>query len=167
MTIISKHFDPETVEWRRVFDDTQTPRVDFEYSLLGYDLPSQRLDMLIKFAPDGHCRRHRHIASTMTVVLEGEQHLSEIQPDGSTKSIVRKKGEYALAPIDALMHDEWGGPEGGLLIYSMHAPTGVIFEYYDENLENPWSYSIEDFVNDWNSGAIYGWKSETPKAATG
>ena len=72
-----------------------------------------------------------------------------------------------LAPIDALMHDEWGGPEGGLLIYSMHAPTGVIFEYYDENLENPWSYSIEDFVNDWKSGAIYGWKSETPKAATG
>jgi hypothetical protein len=103
----------------------------------------------------------------MTVVLEGEQHLSEIQPDGSTKSIVRKKGEYALAPIDALMHDEWGGSEGGLLIYSMHAPTGVIFEYYDENLENPWSYSIEDFVNDWNSGAIYGWKSETPQAATG
>ena len=45
--------------------------------------------------------------------------------------------------------------------------AGVIFEYYDENLENPWSYSIEDFVNDWNSGAIYGWKSETPKAATG
>jgi hypothetical protein len=45
--------------------------------------------------------------------------------------------------------------------------AGVIFEYYDENLENPWSYSIKDFVNDWSSGAIYGWKSETPKAATG
>ena len=80
MTIISEHFDSETVEWRHVFDDTQTPRVDFEYSLLGYDLLSQRLDMLIKFAPDGHCRRHRHIASTKTVVLDGGQHLSEIPP---------------------------------------------------------------------------------------
>ena len=49
----------------------------------------------------------------------------------------------------------------------MHAPNDVIFEYYDENLENPWSYTIQDFVSDWNSGEIYGWKSESSEAAAG
>ena len=49
----------------------------------------------------------------MTLVLEGEQHLAELQPDGTSKSIVRKKGNCALASVDALVHDEWGGDDGG------------------------------------------------------
>jgi hypothetical protein len=29
----------------------------------------------------------------------------------------------------------------------MHAPDGILFEYYDENMENPWTLSIEEFVD--------------------
>ena len=161
MTAISGRYDLQSVEWRHVFDPgSPGPRVEFEYSLLGFDLPSQRLDMLLRFAKHGHCRRHRHIASTMTLVLEGEQHLAELQPDGTSKSIVRKKGDYALASVDALVHDEWGGDDGGTVIYSMHAPDGIFFEYYDENMENPWTLSIEEFVDSWTNGTIYGWRPE-------
>jgi hypothetical protein len=65
---ISKSFDPQAVEWRRVTDpDYKDYKIDFEYSLLGYDLESGRLDMLLRDAKGrGHCRRHRHVASTLT-----------------------------------------------------------------------------------------------------
>ena len=60
MPTISRRFDLQAVEWRRVTDPGVTAfRVDFEYSLLGYDLPSGRLDMLLRYGPGCHCRRHR------------------------------------------------------------------------------------------------------------
>ena len=92
MPVISTSFDLTNVEWRRVHD-TSDPDfyIDFEYSLLGYDLPSGRLDMLLRYGKGGHCRRHRHLASTVTLVLEGEQFLTELLPDGTTKKIYRKK----------------------------------------------------------------------------
>ena len=92
MAVISRQYEPNNVEWRRVLDDSDPElRIDFCYSLLGFHLESGRLDMLLRFANGGHCRRHRHIASTVTLVLEGEQCLAETQPNGSTKLIVRKK----------------------------------------------------------------------------
>ena len=160
MVKISDTFDFDTVEWRRVTDPEETAyKIDFEFSLLGYDIPSGRLDMLLRYADGrGHCRRHRHVASTMTMVLEGEQHLTEMQPDGSSKYIFRKKGDYALANPDALPHTESGGDEGGTVLLSMYAPDGVLFEYFDENMENPWTLTIEDYVKAWETGGVYGAK---------
>ena len=155
---ISKSFDPKSVEWRRVTDPACTDyQIDFEYCLLGYDIPNGRLDMLLRYATGrGHCRRHRHVASTLTLVLEGEQHLLEIQPDGSTKAIARKAGDYALGSPDALPHMECGGEQGGTVILSMTAPDGILFEYFDENMENGWTLSIEQYVDAWNNGTPYG-----------
>ncbi len=161
MTALFNHYDPEKVKWLHVTDPSNTSyHVDFEYSLLGYDLASGRLDMMLRYINQGHCRRHRHRASTMTLVLEGEQHLDELQPDGTRKRIVRKKGDYALAPVDALPHDEWGGEHGGTVIYSLHAPDGIIFEFYSEDMTRTWTTSIEEYVESWNKGADYGWMTE-------
>ena len=167
MPIISRTFDLQSVEWRRVTDaNSKDIRVDFEYSLLGYDLPSGRLDMLLRFGKGGHCRRHRHLASTVTLVLEGEQFLAEMLPDGSTRNVHRKKGEYALAAADALPHDEWGGAEGGTVLLSMTAPDGILFEYFDENMRNGWTLSIEQYVESWNNGTVYGAAPSTGVATT-
>ena len=161
MPVISKSF--ESVEWRRVTDpNCKDFRVDFEYSLLGYDMPSGRLDMLLRYGKGGHCRRHRHVASTVTLVLEGEQFLKEMLPDGTTKSVHRKKGDYALAPADAHPHDEHGGEEGATVLLSMTAPDGIIFEYFDENMENGWTLSIAEYVESWNNGTVYGEARRTP-----
>lgn len=158
MPAVSTSFDLQAVEWRRVTDpECKAFRVDFEYSLLGYDLPSGRLDMLLRFGKGGgHCRRHRHVASTVTLVLEGEQFLTEMQPDGTTRAIHRKKGDYALAAADALPHDEHGGDDGGTVLLSMTAPDGVLFEYFDETMEKRWTVSIAEYVESWNSGTVYG-----------
>ena len=157
MPAISKSFDLRSVEWRRVTDpNSKDFRVDFEYSLLGYDLPCGRLDMLLRYGKGSHCRRHRHVASTVTLVLEGEQFLKEMLPDGTTRNVHRKKGDYALAPADAHPHDEWGGEEGGTILLSMTAPDGIVFEYFDENMENPWTVSIVEYVESWGNGTVYG-----------
>ena len=158
MPVLSPSFDPRSVEWRHVTDpDCKDFKVDFEYSLLGYDIAGGRLDMLLRYAKGrGHCRRHRHVASTLTLVMEGEQHLLESQPDGTTKSISRKTGDYALAAPDALPHIEGGGDDGGTILLSMTAPDGLLFEYFDENMENGWTLSIEQYVDAWNKGTPYG-----------
>jgi len=167
MPIISKSFDLQSVEWRHVTEpNCKDYHVDFEYSLLGYDLPSGRLDMLLRYAKSGHCRRHRHIASTVTLVLEGEQFLEEMRPDGTILSVHRRKGDYALAPADAYPHDEHGGDEGGTILLSMAAANGVLFEYFDENMENGWTLSIEEYVNSWNNGTVYGAAPDTSKLTT-
>jgi len=158
MPILSPSFDPKSVAWRRVTDPTCTEfKIDFEHCLLGYDSAAGRLDMLLRYAAGrGHCRRHSHVASTLTLVLEGEQHLLEIQADGSRKAITRKAGDYALAPPDALPHIECGGDDGGTVLLSMTAPDGILFEYLDESMSNGWRLSIAQYVEAWNAGATYG-----------
>jgi hypothetical protein len=157
MPIVSDSFDFDTVEWRRVRDTSCDDfLVDFQYSLLGYDLPSGRLDMLLRYGEGGHCRRHRHIASTVTLVLEGEQFLTEKLPDGTTRSVHRKKGDYALAAADAHPHDEHGGTKGGTVLLSMTTTDGRLFEYFDENMKSLGSVSIVEYVDSWNRGVAYG-----------
>lgn len=152
----------DDVEWRRIRDPERTTyRVDFEYSLLGHDISSGRLDMLLRYAPDfGHCRRHRHVASTMTLVLEGEQHLVEQGADGAEHTISRKKGDYALAKADARPHLEHGGRSGGIVLLSMVALDGILFEYFGETPNDKWTVSVSEFVRDWDSGVSYGSKRQ-------
>ena len=157
MPVIADSFDLQRVEWRHVTGPHgKGTRVDFEYSLLGYDLPSGRLDMLLRFGKWGYCRRHSHVASTVTLVLEGEQILKEMLPDGTPRSVHRKKGDYALAPADALPHDEHGGENGGVVLLSMTAHHGILFEYFDENMANRWTLSIDEFVESWKNGTFHG-----------
>ncbi len=158
MPRVGTSFDPNAVVWRRVID-TSSPdfKVDFEYSLLGYDLAAGRLDMLLRYARGrSHCRRHRHVALTVTLVLDGEQHVTDVLPDGPGATVSRRKGDYALAPADALPHLEHGGENGGTVLLSMSSPSGILFEYLDENMQNGYSLSIQEFVAAWEQGVPFG-----------
>ncbi len=155
---VSSSYDPEKVEWRNYKDlNNKDFKIDFDYCLLGYDIQNGRLDMLLRY-PEGksHCRRHRHIASTLTLVLQGEQFLTEVNEDGSKTLIHRKQGDYALAKSDAYPHLEHGGEKGGTVFLSMQAKEGILFEYFDENMSNSWTVSVEEFVKSWQEGATYG-----------
>ena len=33
---------------------------------------------------------------------------------------------------------------------------GILFEYFDENMSNSWTVSVEEFVKSWQEGATYG-----------
>ena len=158
MPRIGTSFDPNAVTWRHVVDPSCTEfKVDFEYSLLGYDLAAGRLDMLLRYGKgQAHCRRHRHVALTATLVLDGEQHVTDVHPDGTRTTISRKKGYYALAPADALPHLEHGGEGGGTVLLSMSAPDGVLFEYLDDNYCGVHRLTIQEFADAWNQGVPFG-----------
>ena len=169
MPRISDSFDLDRVEWRRVTDLSNPDfKVDFEFSLLGYDMDCQRLDMLLRYGNGGgHCRRHRHVAATATLVLDGDQFVTDLLPDGTlSKTVHRTKGAYALSPADAHPHNECGGEEGGTVLLSMHArEDGVLFEYFDDTMENRWTLTIREYVDAWEKGAIYGSQAGRPTAA--
>ena len=39
---------------------------------------------------------------------------------------------------------------------SERTPTSIKIEYFDENMENGWTLSIEEYVDNWKKGVIYG-----------
>jgi hypothetical protein len=86
----------------------------------------------VRFAPGGHCPRHRHVAPTSTLVLEGEQHLYDVGPGGEARHRVRRAGDYALSDGGDL-HIEGGGERGGLIYLSLHARGGHLFDVVDDD----------------------------------
>ena len=146
------HFDPARYKWREVTGEPgQSYFVHHDYTILGYDLEAGTLDMVVRWGADGgHCPIHRHVSTTTVFVLEGEQHLWDVHPDGSRGNHrVRKAGEYALSTGDALPHLERGGPEGGMAFFGNHSADGRLYEINDEEgnlvVDVTMSLLVEDF----------------------
>jgi hypothetical protein len=130
-------FDPSRYRWREVTGDPDGSYfVHHDYTILGHDLAAGTLDMIVRWDGDGgHCPIHRHTATTTVLVLEGEQHLWDIGPDGSRgEHRVRHAGDYALTTAEALPHLECGGPEGGLAFFGAHSTDGLLYEILDDDL---------------------------------
>lgn len=125
--------DPDAYEWLEITGDPASGYlIHHEVSILGWDRHVGTIDLLIRFGPDGgHCTAHRHISSTSVLVLEGEQHLEELRPDGTRVHKVRTAGTYHHTPGDASPHLERGGPDGGVLFFSHHSPDGRLYEIVD------------------------------------
>ena len=153
MEALSKSFQPDNIEWHRIVgDDPATYKLDYEYSLLGYDIAAGKLDMMMRFGPDsGYCEPHSHIAATTLVILQGEQHVEEQLPDGSTKKIVRKAGEYAITGRDAHPHLETGGPDGLVIFLSLQTDSGKLFGVYDPEFNKLMDVDIQFMVDRWNA----------------
>ena len=74
-------------------------------------------------------RERRHSADTTSLVLEGELHVIDVDPETGAElsSRIRKVGDYAhKGPGD--VHMERGGPEGALVLFSLYAPDGLLAE---------------------------------------
>ena len=101
-------------------------------AVLGSQPDIGRLDLLIRWAPNSYCHFHRHVAATTTLVLEGEHHVIDIDEDGAEGAHdVRPAGTYRIGPGGDL-HMERGGPEGSLVLFSLHEPSGRMFEALDD-----------------------------------
>ena len=149
-------FDPTRYKWRKVTGEPGLSyKVHHDYTILGYDLAAGTLDMLVRWEGDGgHCPVHRHTATTTVLVLEGEQHLVDLNPDGThgdTK--VRRAGDYALTVGDPLPHLECGGPEGGITFFGNHSSNGLLYEILDEDMKVVADVTMESLVADWNENS--------------
>jgi hypothetical protein len=147
-------FDPSRHRWREVTGEPGLGyKVRHDYTILGYDLAAGTLDMVVRWAGDGgHCPIHRHIATTTVLVLEGEQHLWDIHPDGSRgPERMRRAGDYALTVGDAHPHLERGGSEGGLVFFGNHAGDGRLYEITDEAGKFVADVTMAALVADWQA----------------
>ncbi len=146
------HFDPARYKWREVKGEPELSyKVRHDYTILGYDLAAGTLDMLVRWAGDGgHCPIHRHTATTTVLVLDGEQHLWDLHPDGSRgEHRVRRAGDYALTVGDALPHLERGGSGGGVAFFGNHSSNGLLYEILDEDLKVAVDVTMEVLIADW------------------
>lgn len=139
------NFDTTTVEWIHFGEDSRFDYpINYSIGILGASPDTGTVDFLGKWAPNSYCHFHRHLGSTTSLILEGEQHTVETI-NGEPVHSVRKAGDYALKP-GGEAHMEYAGPEGSLVFFSMKAVDGKIFEVLakDESVLNATSY--DDFV---------------------
>ena len=144
--------DLDRYKWREVTGEPgQSFKIRHDYTILGYDLAAGTLDMLVRWTADGgHCPIHRHTSTTTVLVVEGEQHLWDIHPDGTRGAHrVRRAGDYALTVGDALPHLECGGAAGGVVFFGNHSNDGRLYEIFDENMNPVLDVTMELLVADW------------------
>lgn len=128
-------FNAEELRWMvHTGDGSEGYRINQQLSVLGYDRDAGTLDMVLRFDHDGgHCIAHRHLTTTSVLVLEGEQHVTDMNPDGSAETKVRRAGEYHFTTGDPLPHMERGGPEGALVFYGHHTTDGRLYDLVDQS----------------------------------
>src|SRR5215213_5401690 len=119
------HLDDRTITWR--------PLSGYEglsYWVLGVNDTRQKVDILFRMAPGARCPAHRHVGPTDTLVIEGE-HRTYKRSDGWQLDQVRPPGFFGANEGDHF-HSEEGGAEGTIVLLSMTAVDGVIWEVFDE-----------------------------------
>ena len=145
-------YDADRLEWRVVEGDAELSyKVSHEYAILGADIGAGTLDMLVRWQGDGgHCPLHRHTSVTRILVLEGEQHLWDMGPDGERGAhTVRRAGDYALSLGDKAPHLERGGDQGGMAFFGCHAQDGILYEILSEDMSVLAEVSVESLLADW------------------
>lgn len=145
------------VDWRLIRDPRfRTISVEFEYSLLGFDMKARRADMLMRFGPLGQSRPHRHLAHTSTFVLAGEHHTVECQPGAPSRTLVHPQGAYHVSHPDDAMHINHAGSDGCTVLMVLTSPGGDLFEFFDDDLRNGRTVTLQAFVSEWMRQKIFG-----------
>ncbi|MFN0093127.1 MAG: cupin domain-containing protein [Acidimicrobiales bacterium] len=112
--------------------------------VLGVNDARQQVDLLFRLAPGARCPNHRHVGPTDTLVIEGEHRTYALVDGRWVLDQVRPPGVFASNEGDNL-HYEAGGPEGTVILLSMRAVDGVIWEVLDEDLQVVTVATIEHF----------------------
>jgi hypothetical protein len=152
--VASDRFDTSRLEWQEIKGGPELSyKLHYDYSVLGWDLENGTIDFVLRFPGDGgHCQRHRHLANTAILVLEGEQHLDDLHKDGSSVHRMRHAGEYSRSSgPEELPHMERGGADGALVFYGCHAPDGRLFEFLDDDLNVITEVTVENLIDDWQA----------------
>jgi len=155
--MMNSTFDASRYRWREVAGQPGSKyKIHHDYTILGYNRDAGTLDMVVRWQGDGgHCPIHRHATTTSVIVLEGEQHLWDVEQDGSVVNHrFRRAGDYALTGNDPKPHLERGGENGGLVFFGVRAQSsdGVLYEIYDGDMNVVSEITIDSLVADFETG---------------
>jgi hypothetical protein len=134
-------FDDSNIQWY--------PFGDFDglvFAVLGLDEERGVYDLIVKFEADSRIFFHRHLALTNTLVIQGDHRIYEF---GETQPReIRPVGTFTSSPPgDA--HQEGGGPEGAVVVYSIRADSDAMFEVLDDQGEVAGILGKKDFREAW------------------
>lgn len=119
-------FDDASISWH------QLPGLDnFYIHIFAIDREQQTVDVLFKLLPDEQIILHRHCSLNHCFVIHGEHQL--YYADGSLKE-KRAVGTYTVSGEDEIPHRECGGEDGALVLFSIRATQGVMYELLDDEL---------------------------------
>ena len=139
-------FDTSHIEWKNFVTE------GCYYKLLDVNVPARTADMIVKFEPNARCLNHRHVARTMSFVLEGELHVIEKTPDGGTRKTVKPAGMFSADATNEV-HVEGGGAEGVVVFFSMRGDTDHIYDFVNDDMSLRRVITIQDFFEDFQNWA--------------
>src|ERR1700681_38276 len=116
-------FDDRDLRWHKLADLEH-----FVCYVFDVDPEKGVVDFMLKFEPNQRIILHRHLALTITFVVQGEHRLYE--PNGTLKEI-RPVGSYTSSPPGE-PHREGGGDAGAVVFYSIRGKDGALFEVLDD-----------------------------------
>ncbi|MBK6657656.1 MAG: hypothetical protein IPG43_05665 [Proteobacteria bacterium] len=138
-------FPTGAITWQRLVGDANFDYpIDYWVAVLGGDAAAGRIDFLIKWEAHAYCHFHRHLGATTTLVLEGELHVEDI--DGDTRAHrVRPLGDFARKD-GGDVHMEYGGAEGAVVLFSMQADDGRLFDILDKDMNVLGVVTVENLL---------------------
>ena len=138
-------FDLNAVQWMKIGGGPEFDYpIDYAYTVPSADVAAGRVEFLVKWAPNAYCHYHRHLGETTVTILQGEQHIHEEGPLETVHKI-RQAGFTGRLP-DGEMHMEHAGKDGMIILFSIHAPDGRLFDLLDRQGNTLLTVTIEDVV---------------------
>lgn len=135
----ANRIDDSAITWR------QFPGYEGLYFwVLGVNETRQQVDLYFRLAPGARCPSHRHVGPTDTLVVEGEHRTWELRDGDWHLDQVRPPGFFGTNEGDHL-HSEEGGTEGAIVLLSMQAVDGVIWETFDDDQQLVDTATLGDF----------------------
>ena len=142
-------FDDRNIQWGPIEVPGCGVLPDFAFAPLAGSMELKVVDFLIKFPPKKEVNgrvvnlihAHRHCGITNLFVIAGEHHIYE--PDGTLRE-VRPVGSNTVSPPGDV-HTEGGGPEGGVVHYSVRG-SGMLFEFVDDQMQVLGGLTLENLV---------------------
>lgn len=133
-------FDDRLIAWRPFRGPA-----GLSFWVLNVSEGKQHVDILFKLDPWARCVPHRHVGPTTTLVIEGEHRTYAKAGHGWTLDQVRPPGTFVSHDGDST-HIEEGGEIGTVILLSMRAVNGVIWEVLDYEGQTLESTTVNDFV---------------------
>ena len=117
----------------------------FDYRLLNVDMENRVIDLMFRFQPNRRCFYHTHHMPSSTLVIHGEQHIWEKNPDGSETHKVKRAGEFSVS-AGAETHIEGGGPDGGIIYQNVRVNDDIVYSILNDDLTTRVDVSLEAFA---------------------